>query len=370
MSLSSGTLKIGIAAIVVGLIGAYGVRTWLLNNQTPEVPPPQPPQTISVPVASVDLPSDRSIAVGDMVFITVKAEQFLERGWPMEEVMLASGQIIGRQLKSPIKKGDPFLTTGLYLQGEQPNIAKMLKPGERAVRLEVTAESGGNVPAGTFVDLLFRSNPSSKVPEMTLTLLNGIKVLHVFTPALDRRALAVGYRARNPVVTLAVTPTQAKKLRAVAGKGDISLMPIPDSDSDSDFISTTRVALRNDAMTFNEAIGYEPPQPPLPPEPAPEPAPPELHRTVIYKGGIPHIMAFPKSQATPVSLSGPLDIPKPDPLKDLRVTPTGDDGSAIEEKSSSVDLPRKTAPTSLDAPPVKADSNKKLVPDSDVEVAP
>ena len=71
--------------------------------------------------------------------------------------LMAPEQIIGRVVKEPIKRGQPFHSTSLYLEGGRPNIGARLKPGLRAFSLQIPRERGGGLESGTRVDVLFRS---------------------------------------------------------------------------------------------------------------------------------------------------------------------------------------------------------------------
>jgi Flp pilus assembly protein CpaB len=124
----------------------------------------------------------------------------------------------------------------MYLQGTGPSFMERLKPGFRAVAIQVDYWLGGSVTPGTMVDVLFRTHPRAArsgwpaIPETTMSLFEGAEVIHVET----RRGAAVGFSQRSEatrLVMLAVTPDQAQMLQAVEGRGQISLAARPNDDT-------------------------------------------------------------------------------------------------------------------------------------------
>ncbi|MEO8493454.1 MAG: Flp pilus assembly protein CpaB [Planctomycetota bacterium] len=237
---SSGSVTIGVVAIISGLLGAYGLRALFAPDPPP--PPPAPP-TLTVPLAAMDLPVGRQIVLDDIALHRMTQKQMAAAGLADTSVMLAPEQIIGRVLQEPVTRGKAFLTTGMYLQGNQPNVTESLQPGYRAVSLEIPAIRGGMTTPGTFVDVLFRSeaqsgpsDPRVRIPEATMTLFEGVEVIGLERPQsyrlgnsgnLDLRFTngRSAVRTTSPRVTMAVTLQQANVLRTVEGRGEITLAP-------------------------------------------------------------------------------------------------------------------------------------------------
>ncbi len=258
--ISPGTLTIGILAVLVGLGGAYALRVYLQPKPVAEQPKPAVDQT-QVPIASMELPAGRIIRYGDIGMV-------LRRSMgtpPRPNTMLNTNDIIGRVLKKPMAPGDTFVTTGFYPQGTGPSIAEKLKSGLRAVTVPIDnlGTVGGHVNPGVKVDVLFRADKKEdkegfeQIPEMTVTLFEGVEVLavgenpHAVRPAADDDK-------KEPLteVTLACSPSQANKLRAVLGHGEIALSMWPDAALD-----TQTIEVSTPAVTLENILGVAPKRP-------------------------------------------------------------------------------------------------------------
>ena len=251
--ISTGTMTVGIFAVLFGLAGAYALRAALTP---PAAEPPPAPRSVPVPLAGIDIPAGRQIAIADMVLVPITQEDMKSRKYNLETVMLDTNQIVGRIAQSPIKQGEPILTTNLYVAGDGPKLSDKLKPGMRAVTIPIDNLSavGGSTVEGSFVDVLFRSKKQApdpvtgrpEIPSTTVTLLENVEVLSVGRMAavdnsgasgeLDVRTTNQGrtgasvkgfganYQDANVVsVTIAVSPDQANIIKAVLGQGDMSL---------------------------------------------------------------------------------------------------------------------------------------------------
>jgi Flp pilus assembly protein CpaB len=221
--LNNETLTVGIVAVFVGLAGAYGFRYFA---KEPAAPPP--PRSTNVPLVSNNLPAGKTVAMGDIMLVPMTPQQMFEKKLSAD-TMLGTDQIVGRVLREPLDKGSPFLTTSFYPQGMGPDLSERLKPGERGVTIQIqnAASIAGFAGPGSMVDVLFRSRARTedrqydevKYPETTMTLLDGVQVL-----ALGRDSTPGTVATGDPdSVTLAVSAEQAAALKAVEGRGELSL---------------------------------------------------------------------------------------------------------------------------------------------------
>jgi pilus assembly protein CpaB len=283
--LTAGTLSILILAVLVGLVAAYAIRSFLIAEPPPPV---EPPATLNVPIVSMDLPAGRAIRLGDVGLVRMTREELEKKPWPQQQVMLSSEQVIGRTLRKPLKQGQPFLTTDLYLEGTGPEYTQLLTPGYRAVSLVVPLTRGGYANPGTRVDVLFRATPRkgdeerAAIPETTITLIQGAEVLAVERPqpstsqlgavrGIDLRSRGAGPQEEAPpTVVLGVTVEDANRLQTVLGRGEISLVSRPPSEADG--------SRPPGPVTLEDILGIDPPLPPQ------EMAVQRPYLTEIYRG--------------------------------------------------------------------------------------
>lgn len=288
--ISAGTMGIALVAIVVGLVGAYAVRMSLMTVPEPVVEAPEP-QT--VPLATTDLPAGRTIALGDIALARMSPSDMSERGFNTSATMMSAQQIIGRTLREPIRAGQPFLTTAMYLEGQRRDFTADLKPGYRAYSMQLPKDRGGALPSGTFVDIVFRSAEQKAeqgklgIPEVTVRLLEGVEIIDVFDPpppppqagrqgVFDVSNLNTRRVPPPPTVTLAVTPSQADILQTTSGRGEMTLVARPE---DERVVAAGKVT----PVSLEDVLGIERP---LPPPPV------VLFATEIYRRGARNVNVF------------------------------------------------------------------------------
>lgn len=322
MTLSTGTLRVGILAILAGLVGAYVIQSVLTSKPVVETPPPA---NIQVPLAAANLPEGRIVTLGDIAYTEMTPAQFRQRGTPAGMVMMDPQQIIGRRLRETLTENQFFTTNLFYLENDGPDITAKLKPGFRAYSMMIPDVRGGAVNPGSTVDVIFRTVPrpatatSQAIPEMTVTLLQSIDVIHVerprAAPAAGRSNMLDLRRGGNqgpspPTVTLAVTSDQAKVLQTVMGHGEISLSPWSPKDSVEPPISAKK------GTTLEDILGIEPPVPPQPVVVTPP------FVTETWRRGAPDVRAYnrdgifvwaSKKPLKPDALPAPNPLPQPLP---------------------------------------------------------
>lgn len=257
--ISPATMTAVIFAILIGLAGAYSVRMYLADVAPIEEPAEEPeaaPSMVYVPVAAREMELGQVVSINDIVVNKFTQEEFQESAYAGKLFMTDTAQIDGRQLQKSVKFGEVFAPDSFFAAGMGPNVSSLLKPGFRAVTVpikNVGAVEGFATPS-TMVDVLFRSQPEGDRPEVTLTLLEMVEVL-----AVDRNVLPgqlPGSAAGRPAtVTLAVSPEQAKALKAVEDRGELSLtLRHPDDGG-----SVVSVGLNSDAkVTVDQIIGKKP----------------------------------------------------------------------------------------------------------------
>lgn len=233
---SSGTLLLGIFAVMFGLLGAYAVRKELHKPVAKaDVKSEEKSQAVTVPVAGQNLEAGRTLTLGDIALMKLTPAQ-MKAQKITGSFMSNPKQIIGRIVKTPIKEGATFDTPNFYPEGTGPSLTDRLKPGFRAVTITVdqdAAVAGFAIP-GSLVDVLFRadavtpanSDPQDQLPEITVTLIEGAEVLALNKDTAQAHRVDGATSAlsgKKMAITLAVTQRQAVSLQVTEGRGSISL---------------------------------------------------------------------------------------------------------------------------------------------------
>ncbi len=163
----------------------------------------------------------------------VRPENLRWQPWPKDGIAasyIVEGQgkiedFIGAVVRSALGEGEPITETRLVRPGDRGFLAAVLTPGDRAVTITVTVNSGiaGFVFPGDRVDLLLT---------MAVTLGGGKVQRHAAETLLTNlRVLAVDQRSddqnKDVVVektaTLEVTPKQAEAIAVATELGNLSL---------------------------------------------------------------------------------------------------------------------------------------------------
>lgn len=222
---SPGTMTVVVFAILVGLGGAYVVRQQMNGPQLPPLSDIQlkgGEKKIIVPVAAIDLEKGRELSLHDVVIHSFTPEQYAKSKFAGQPYIRHTSQIFGRVLNQEVVKGTLFLPDLFYPDGHGPGVAERLQAGFRAVTVpieDVGAVTGFAQP-GSIVDVLFRSAPEGERPEVTMTLLEQVEVLALAETVTSGQRVDIRSQGN---VTLAVTPAQAKILKVVEGRGELSL---------------------------------------------------------------------------------------------------------------------------------------------------
>lgn len=225
--ISSGTMTVTVFAALVGLGGAFVVRQTLQRPLASEAAAPRvTPEMVTIPLAAVDLQPGRKLTLNDIAPQRMTMEQFKKSEYRKLTFLSNTKQIEGRSLRKAVQAGRPFDPGDFFPDGGGPDIAEQLQPGYRAVTvpIENVGAVNGFASPGSVVDVLFRAKPEGSRPQVTLTLLERIEVLafNVNVVSGNRNDPAAN-AANGTTVTLAVTPQQAKILKVVEGRGELSL---------------------------------------------------------------------------------------------------------------------------------------------------
>jgi Flp pilus assembly protein CpaB len=298
--LSPGTLIVGIFAILLGLLGAYGVKKMLDKPATvPVKATANAPRLEKVPMAAIDLPAGRTITEDDIMVDGLPEQEAMKLVPYMQSVV----QIVGRTLQQPLKKNRVFMPSLFYPKGMGPKLADLLKPGERAVTisLERSAVDSMFVTPGSTVDVLFRSKPDSgaSIPDVTVTLLSKVRVVAVGQETLEGVQSKVddtNSSSTPRTVTLAVNQAQARAMKVVEDRGALSLVLRSDTDA--------QVADQGGPSTLVGLLGINEPLKPF--------------VTEIYRHGARSVSSFRDGTLEKVTLDPPYGMPVSEPSKEQK----------------------------------------------------
>ena len=250
---SPGTMAAAIFAILIGLTGAFAVRQYLHNPQVAAIAEKkEAPRPLLVPTAANDLPAGRTLTMSDIVITSIRAADVKTSKFNKKPFMPNVQQILGRTLVLEHKKGDAFLPEVLYPEGMGPSVLDSLKPGYRAVSIpikNIQAVAGFARP-GSIVDVIYRSNAHNGNPEMAMTLLERVELLAVGEISYEGHKVNKALGEKGSSVTVAVTPIQAKALKIVEDKGDLTLALRRAEDN-----MVLPVSHGSDAMTLEQLLG-------------------------------------------------------------------------------------------------------------------
>lgn len=155
--------------------------------------------------------------------------------WPEE--LIPNGafhsvdDVLGRIPRRRHTPGEPILESGLFGQGAIGGLSPLIQTGLRAMSVKVDEVIGiaGFVNVGSSVDVLATLRRSVESEAFSQVVLQDVRVLAV-DQALEPSDAEPDERVS--VVTLEVTPTQAKKLAFAASQGSIQLALRHPSDAD------------------------------------------------------------------------------------------------------------------------------------------
>jgi pilus assembly protein CpaB len=131
-------------------------------------------------------------------------------------------QVVKRIPRRHFAPGEPLLESGLFAQGALGGLSPLIETGLRAMSVQVDEVIGiaGFVSVGSRVDVLATLRRTIESEAFSQVILQDVQVLAV-NRVLDPRRTEPDERVN--VVTLEVTPTQAKKLAFAASQGSIQL---------------------------------------------------------------------------------------------------------------------------------------------------
>ena len=229
MSIRNLLLIIGALFMIGGT--AFVAKNWLDSQRAPtqvatETPAAPEPVLTYVLVAKADIPLGTFVQETDLEW----------RAWPEEGVSenhLIQGDfdettLLGSVTRQNIVAGDALVLARMVSPGERGFLAAVLKPGFRAVSIEVdeTSGIGGFVFPGDRVDLILSHTIQDSSLEdrserrASETILTNVRILAVDQVTNNN---SESEPTLADTATLELTPKQAEMIAAVRGLGNLSL---------------------------------------------------------------------------------------------------------------------------------------------------
>lgn len=211
-SLSAATVTIGVVAIILGLVAAYVVKQSLQEEEVVAAD-----NRVSVAVARFNLPKHTRITASHLQRMMIDPAQV------PPGAVASPNSLLNRITRTNVEAGKFVLGEELYEIDQEPGIAELLRPGYRALPIQVSGLNLGatHFQPGALVDInvTFEDSHPSVGGVATKTLLNKVRVL-------AKGPVSSGRGRGNPTansVTVEVTPEQANTLITAQEAGSLSL---------------------------------------------------------------------------------------------------------------------------------------------------
>jgi pilus assembly protein CpaB len=204
-------------SLFIAAIGSFFLFQWIENQRTPTEVIEAKTETVTVAVATADLPWGTKIKPE-----MIKTVSYLKESVPSGHFSKTK-DLNNRVLITPMKANDPITESRLAPTSiETGGVAAILKPGYRAIAVKGDKVIGisGFINPGNHVDVLVTVEDPEKKEEKTKTILEQIQVLATGTEIQENEK---GEPMPVDVYTLEVTPDDAEKLALAAAEGRLQL---------------------------------------------------------------------------------------------------------------------------------------------------
>lgn len=180
---------------------------------------PAAPALVSVVVAGQDIPFGTSLEAHKLTTIQWPAEAVPPGTFNDFENLVGAPGTEPRRAKRAIAQGELILANKISEFGEKVTIVQTLKPGHRAMAINVSAQTsaGGFVTPGDDVDIMLTTSDAKGL--RVVTILQNVRVIAVDQLADETQEQAVIART----VTVEVTPQDSQKLAVAQSAGTLNL---------------------------------------------------------------------------------------------------------------------------------------------------
>ncbi len=219
---------LGFLFLSLFLAAAAGYSNWLYLDSANSTQPgsAEPAALRDVVVARTDLAV--SDGINSLMLGVVQ--------WPEELAPAGSfrtvDEVVKRIPKRHFSQGEPILETGLFAEGALGGLSPLIQNGLRAMSVQVDEIIGiaGFVTVGSSVDVLATMRRTIENEAFSQVIIQDVRVLAVDRSLEPQKADS---DERVSVVTVEVTPIQAKKLAFASAQGSIQLALRNPADNDT-----------------------------------------------------------------------------------------------------------------------------------------
>jgi pilus assembly protein CpaB len=235
---------IGVLALTIGLFASLLVYRNLAARSVGRSP------LMDVMVAAKDIPFGVRLQDADIRIAKLPVNEL------PDNIFHSRAEVIGRTAVQNIAKGDLLLPGKLAGANSPAGMASMIPEGMRAVPVRVSdlASIAGFLGSGSRVDVLSTGTAPGSNQQVTRTVLQNVEVLSGGGPPQRTGDPGPG----SPVVTLLVTPDEARVLTVAATDGRLQLALRNPRDAGKDAAtasqSTSLFPLRAAAGGSGEAV--------------------------------------------------------------------------------------------------------------------
>ncbi|WP_413719765.1 Flp pilus assembly protein CpaB [Silicimonas sp. MF1-12-2] len=197
----------------------YASREFLQVQPATASVDPAAPALVSVVVAGQDIPFGSTIEAHKLTTIQWPADAVPPGTYRDYSDLIPQNGLEPRRAKRAMAQGELVLVNKISDYGEKVTIVQTLKPGNRAVAINVDVQSavGGFVTPGDLVDILLTTSDAKGL--RVNTILQNIRIIAVDQQADENQEQAMLGRT----ATVEVTPEQAQMLAVAQAAGRLSL---------------------------------------------------------------------------------------------------------------------------------------------------
>lgn len=213
------SLFITMVGMAVAAGSVYASREFLQIQPATASNDPSAPALVSVVVAGQDIPFGTTIEAHKLTTIQWPAEAVPPGTFKDYTTLVPQGGTEPRRAKRAIAQGELVLANKVSEFGEKVTIVQTLKPGYRAMAINVNAVTsvGGFVTPGDDVDIMLTTSDQGGL--RAVTILQNVRVVGIDQQADETQEQAQVART----VTVEVTPEQSQKLALAMRAGTLSL---------------------------------------------------------------------------------------------------------------------------------------------------